>query len=180
MELVTPNVFSAANGPRFKMLDVQGRVNDLGCAEQAQQALAIANQLQFLSGNGKVSGTDPDKVQNGILRSFPLFYLSHNEDELGKHEIAEVARVISQSKAFMAGCGKGGRDLNVTGSRAVAYPETVSDGTNHCVFQVSSTVWYNENRGTANWPGDNDAIIKTFLADINNRLETGKVSFPRG
>jgi hypothetical protein len=180
MDLIKTDLFTAENSPSFKMLDVQGRVHTIATAAQAEQALELANQLQYLSGTGKVSGTDEDKIQTSILHTMPIFYKSHDEEGLDHHEIAQVARVISESKVMLQNYGQGGKNQHVTGTRAVAYPEDVIEGQTTCVFLVAKTVWYNENRAVANFPGAGDQARDAFLHDINSRLECGEVSFPRG
>lgn len=171
--------FAAEVSPSLVLLDVQGRRNPVVTADRAEVAILMADGLQEIGGMAKIAfvGGEPEDgadLQNTLM----LYYRSHNGRPT-KGEIARAAKVVSESaiRETSSPLTENGQ-LYVTGRRAVVYPEVAGAKTGAVVFLVSTTVWFNANRATGNFPAGEDQT-KLFLEDINRRLTEGSVSLPR-
>jgi hypothetical protein len=166
--------FNAEVAPAIVLLDVQGRRNPVLTGDRAEQALVLADMLQELGGTGRITQVPPADGAEGDGEPVLLHYRSHRE-RATKGEIARAASIVATSQIRERDCDMaGGETLYVTGSRAVVYPERPT-ASGKVVFLVSSTVWYNNNRATVNFPYGEDQVT-LFLDDINGRLTDGVVS----
>ena len=171
--------FAAEISPSLVLLDVQGRRNPVVTADRAEVAILMADGLQEIGGMAKI-GFVGEEPQDGaeVPNTLMLYYRSQNGRPT-KSEIARAAKVVAESaiRETASPLSEDGR-LYVTGRRAVVYPEVAGAKTGAVVFLVSTTVWFNANRGTGNFPAG-EAQTQIFLDDINRRLTEGSVSLPR-
>ena len=171
------DAFNAEVVPVIILLDVQGRLNPVLAGDRAKGALHLANLLQEVGGTGKYAEVPTTDAAEADGEPVLLHYRS-NRERATKGEIARAARIIGISKIREQNCAMAhGETLHVTGSRAVVYPEKPT-ASGKVVFLVSSTVWYNHNRATVDFPFGEDQV-KLFLGDINGRLTEGQVSLAR-
>ncbi|MFG6080482.1 hypothetical protein ACEUZ9_001086 [Paracoccus litorisediminis] len=168
--------FNIEVSPALVLIDVLGRSNCVATPEQADVALALADELQAVSGSCriKVIGEMPQEDTD----EFVLLYYHSDNGPAGKDEIARAAQVIARSEVRNPADLVDGETHHVTGARAVVHPELPGARSGAVVFMVSTNVWFNKNRVTAHWP-NGDAQDNIFLDDINERLGEGEVSLAR-
>ncbi|MBW3243699.1 hypothetical protein KUV57_13585 [Epibacterium sp. DP7N7-1] len=177
------NIFSTEVAPALVLLDLEGKRHPVAAADQAGEALRIANELYGLGGQARTR-CYADATANEPLESILLFYSSESGRPT-KGEISHVARIVAHSNGVKLGrirmgqMSEDGPNSRVTGGRAVVYAERATIKNGSVPFLVSTRIWYNRNRSTVNFPQSIEQI-ELVLEDINDRLKgVGSVSLAR-
>jgi|TARA_R110002051_G_scaffold132058_2_gene205737 hypothetical protein len=171
-------LFSVEVAPAMVLLDLEGKRHPVATADQAGEALRVANELHGLGGKALTrgyAGSTVDVPHDSIL----LFYTSAYGRPT-KTEINQAAQAIAFSRVELShdDC-EDGSDPRITGGRAVVYAERATVKNGSVPFLVSTRIWYNRNRSTVNFPySENECALA--LEDINARLRgSGTVSLAR-
>lgn len=171
-------MFSTEVAPALVLLDLEGKRHPVATADQAGEALRIANELYGLGGQARTRGYAGALV-NEPHESILLFYTS-SYGRPTKTEIYQAARAIAYADMEAdADIHQYRNDPRISGSRAVVYAERATIKTGSVPFLVSTRIWYNRNRSTVNFP-HSDREYELALEDINARLQgVGTVSLAR-
>lgn len=174
----TIKMFSAEVAPALVLLDLEGKRHPVATAEQAGEALRIANELYGLGGHARArgyAGALVDEPHESIL----MFYTSASGRPT-KTEIYQAARTIAYSSVELGQDDNLNRnDPRISGSRVVVYAERATVKNGSVLFLVSTRIWYNRNRSTVNFPYS-DRECDLTIDDINARLDgVGTVSLAR-
>lgn len=178
--------FSVDTSPAIVMLDVSGRKNPVRRGYDAAEAIGLADELQLISGNGRVMTShlvqiplSPriDEDESSVF----LLYFRISAGRPDRACISRAARIIARSEIRQKGEGRD-PEVAITGSRALAYPEIAPHGSDAVPFLVSRRIWFNRNRSVTAFPSTT-AHLGLVLDDINARLAAagiaGSVSTPR-
>lgn len=169
------DMFAAEASPELTLLDLEGRRHPVAGLSLVAKAIECANKLYGIGGMS--SFRDDEEVEGDMADpdcGVSLLYYRSATGRPTKRELSFAAKVLSRSEVVLPqGGGK------VTGRRAVVFPDRGVRKAEVTPFVISTKVWFNRNRSTANFPAypvERDLL----LDDINRRLEcAGTVSFPK-